>query len=757
MKILYALILSILAVCSASAQSKINAEGRIMISDYNLEVQRIRELKHVNSTDAVQMPQEPEISAIVVLKEGYTASVLDTIASVEVLSDMSGILVVRCPLLVAESIAKLPQVMSVEFGRKMQPSLNYARPSGNVDAIHSGFSFDGSTVSYDGSGVIVGMMDTGLEANHINFKNDDGSSRIQRLWHMKSSDGSYDVYTPANIKNFTTDNRNQGHATHVAGILGGSYKGNGTYRYAASATATGCSERQNQPIPYYGVATGADLAFSVGELYTANIVQGVTNIIDYAESVGKPAVVNLSLGHVPGPHDGTDAYCQALARLGERGIICMSAGNDGSKAITVTKKLSSATGNNSVLRLLPFSEDTSGNIVYGSANGIVDIWSSAGDQVTLTLKALSGNTVGKAVTLLECSTSGTFRSSSSSNFSKYFNGSVTIEMGKDANNNRYEVYITLSGVSRLTTSSSDVLLLELKAAQNTTLYAYANSLVFDNRINTGASTITAVSKGNADNSINDGACADNVISVGAYTSRTTWGTFGSTSCYSYNSHSDVNQLAPFSSYGNKFINATQSQTLPLVSGPGSTLVSSYSSYYVGSSTSSMTGKATVDGTTYYWGQMQGTSMSCPFVTGTIGLWLQADPTLDFARVMDVINKTSTYDALTNGGTKAKWGAGMINGLEGMKEVLTQKAAGIGEVWADDNERLIISPVADGYEVFVADAMDLTVTVYDLQGRPVATATSADGTATVPTASLGRGVYIIEARTPSLRLSRKVAL
>ncbi len=478
--------------------------------------------------------------------------------------------------------------------------------------------------------------------------------------------------------------------------------------------------------------------------------------MDYAESVGKPAVVNLSLGHVVGPHDGTDSYSEALSRLGERGIICMSAGNDGDKEITVIKKLTSSTGNNSYLRLLPFSEAVSQNAIvtnYGTASGIVDVWSSNGEQVTLTLKALTGNVVANATPVLSCTTSGVFRSTDSNNFSTYFSGSVKALLLKNSANNRYEVYIELNNV---VAKSNAVLLLELKAPQNSTLYAFGSDVIFDNRVSSGAATISAVSKGSAANSINDGACADNVISVGAYTSRETWGTFGNKYCYSYTGHTKVNQLASFSSYGQKFISETESVNLPLVSGPGTSIISSFSSYYVANknAANSMTAKVSSDNSTYYWGAMQGTSMSCPFVTGTIGLWLQADPTLNYERVLDVINNTSTYNAMTNGGSKAKWGAGMINGIEGIKEVLANKAA-VGEVWADDNQRLIVTDNGSGYEVFVADGGQLTATLYDLQGRPVVQALGADGTATIDCGALSSGIYILEARSDSYRLTRKV--
>ena len=90
-------------------------------------------------------------------------------------------------------------------------------------------------------------------------------------------------------------------------------------------------------VPFYGVATGADLAFSCGELYDANVINGVQKIIDYAKEQGQAAVINLSLGDNIGPHDGTDDMSQALARMGSEAIICIAAGNEGGDNISISK------------------------------------------------------------------------------------------------------------------------------------------------------------------------------------------------------------------------------------------------------------------------------------------------------------------------------------------------------------------------------------------------------------------------------------
>lgn len=762
MKLLLPIILALCAytpICQAqtagpddAAISKINPAGRLMIMNFKsgrtLHAPQLPGSEQTFSPYDAGAQAEPSVSVIVSFGEGGSAKDLEGL-DVRVLSEADGMAIVSCPLLTAEKIAALPQVRKISFGDLMQPMMNFARPSGNVTAVQSGFTYDGNTLSFDGTGVVCGMMDTGLEANHINFRNEDGSSRIKRLWHMTSNSGVSTEYTDQTIRQFTSDDPEATHATHVAGIIGGGYKGNGKFAYSSSATATSTSIRDNEPIPFYGVSTGADLAFAVGQLYSPNILTGVENIIDYAESTGQPCVVNLSLGQTYGPHDGTDAYTQYLSRLGKRAIICMSSGNDGDAPISITKTLT-ATGNGAYLRTIPVSSTRNNNVengmyTTGYTNGIVDLWTDSSKPVKFAWKVFTGD-VSSAETIIELSAPGTVSTAGNTSFSRKFSGEIEMTASVDTDNNRYNVYSRVAA-QRLSTYTAGVLILEVTGESGTKLYLYGSSVGFTN--SNGSSTPVAFTKGSASNSINDGCCGDNVISVGAYTSRTSWGCLNGNS-YSYNGHGSMDAIAPFSSYGTTY----QGKALPLVCGPGSAIVSSYSRYYDKLTTNTMTASVTSDGVTDYWGAMQGTSMSCPYVTGTIGLWLQADPTLDFDKVMEVIDNTSSFNALTMR-PAARWGAGKIDALAGIKYVLQHKAA-IGEVWADPDQRFILTATADGYEAFIAGATGVRVNVYDLQGRLVTDASADHDSATVATSQLTPGVYILEATAADgQRFTRKI--
>ncbi|MDE6782773.1 MAG: S8 family peptidase, partial [Paramuribaculum sp.] len=221
------------------------------------------------------------IPAFVELEPDGSAAMLEELG-LKVNTDLGDIVVVNLPLARAEEIASLPWVKLLDFGGVSTPMLNFARQQGNVNTVQTGFNYDGKTMSFDGTGVVCGMMDTGLDPNHINFKNDAGDIRIQRFWWMNTQYGGSIEYNPEKIPSFSTDNTNQTHATHVGGIIGGSYKGESYFYSLSTPDGTSGANHLTTPgnMPYYGVATGADLAFAAGDLYDANITTGVDNIIE---------------------------------------------------------------------------------------------------------------------------------------------------------------------------------------------------------------------------------------------------------------------------------------------------------------------------------------------------------------------------------------------------------------------------------------------------------------------------------------------
>jgi subtilase family domain protein len=712
---------------SITAQDKINPMGIMILNEYS-------STRHtLGTTD-----QSPVYSAIVTLNPGANAESLRH-AGFDVIADLDDIVTVDIPLDRVNELASMPQVKYVSFGTVQNTDMKFARPSGSVDAAQNGFSYNGQTLKFDGSGVIAGLMDTGMDASHVNFTDGD-NTRVERLWWFRNTTGSATEYNSETLSSFVTDDANESHATHVAGIMAGSYKGNAQVAQFSSPSG-GTISTGTAAMPYYGVATGARLAFSVGGLYDANIINGVTKIIEYAESQGVPCVVNMSLGSNSGPHDGSTSYNQALAKLGQRGIICMSAGNEGADNLFVSKAF---TVGDTELKTMIQPSQANGAIL---PSGIVDVWGKTDKQLTVCWGVYDAAT--RIVTrMAQITTKGqsVAINSSNSTFNSSFTGSISMASEVNPLNNRFHVQCSLSTVTRRSTASTRYLALIVQGAAGEEVYVYGNErTVFT------SNSMVGWEEGTPDGSINDGACGENIVCVGAYNSALYFPTLASQG-YGYGA-GNIDNISSFSSYGTTF----QGVDKPDVCAPGSPIISSYSRYYYNSqrlTTNSISAQVVRAGVTNYWGPMQGTSMSCPFVSGTVALWLQANPSLKYSDIIETLKESSDFNSFSMR-PAIRWGAGKINAVEGLKHILGKTS--IGSVWNDEEQRLIITPLADGYEVWVAASTQVKATLYSLTGIAMTSASANGESVDIHTSTLPKGVYILCVDSDAGRHTSKVTV
>lgn len=668
---------------------------------------------------------------------------------VEIQRRRGDILLASFPTACAEEISASKGVRQMQLSRDLYPKLDKARQSTGVSQIHSGIDLP---QAYTGKGVICGIVDGGMDPNHINFKDDDGNARIKSFAHRRINDSGTamltSTYTPEQLPQFSTDASGDYHGTHTMGIMAGGYRGN-----VRVANASGKFETIANP--YYGVAYGADIAASCGELSDYCVAYGVEGILDYAYEQQKPAVINLSLGGTTGPHDGNGLFSQYLELAGQEAIICLSAGNEGDLRIHITKTF---TEDDTELQtfISPYiygPED--GNIRYGAIDiysaddsefdvqGVV--YSKSRDRITFRMP-ISGNTGGEGFYYVSSTDYGS--GIVAPNFEKAFNGYFGLGSMLDQDSNRFYALLDYYTEDNRESNADGNYMLGFivsgKPGQRIDVYCDG---VLTELTDEGYEGWTA---GSSDGSISDLATSRGCIAVGSYNTRDSWVSLDG-NAYGYNGMFPEGTISLFSSYGT-LIDGRQ---LPHICAPGATVISSTSTPFVNNPYNYITNaylQASVAGLdrNNYWQQTVGTSMASPFVAGTIALWLEADPTLTTADVLDIIQHTATVDNDVLAGNPVQWGAGKFNAYEGLKEVL-HRSGGVANVAAGGDKPLVTAVGQRSFRVFSAGSSKLAVKVYDMAGRCVATETADADTLTIDLSGVGAGVYIVSANGSSTRL------
>ena len=683
---------------------------------------------------------------------------LDSLASLglEVMSERGGIAVVSFPTENIEAIAAADGVIRLQLSQELQPKLDKARASAGVDKIHAGIDLP---QAYTGKGVVCGIVDGGMDPNHINFKDADGNTRVKSFAYRRYNDAGTQMlsstYTPEQLPNFTTDDATAYHGTHTMGIMAGGYRGD--VKLTRATGEDGNIVLTTDANPYYGVAYDADIAASCGTLQDAFIAYGVSGILDYSYEHRQPAVVNLSLGSNLGPHDGRGMLSQYLAAEANSGygIFCISSGNEGDLPIALNKTFAEG---DTVLKTFvrPY--------VYGPENanlryGTINVYSE--DDSEFELQAvifnqsrgreilripMQGNTEGQALYYVSSSDYG--EGTVSGNLAKAFDGYIGVGSMIDEETGRFYAIVDYFTEDNQTTNADGNYILGLIVSHKPgkRVDIFCDGLYTD----LNGYGVEGWSDGSCNGSISDLATTPLAIIVGSYDTRDSW-TSLDRNAYGYDGLFEDGTISEFSSYGT----LADGRNLPHICAPGATVISSTSTHFVqnagnGISAAYLQASVKTDSRTDYWEQMAGTSMATPVVAGAIALWLEADPTLTTEEVLAIIQKTATVDedVLTTG-DPVQWGAGKFNAYAGLKEVLG--LTGISSVRADHGTPILTSDGDRRFEVFLSGAKNLDVHVHDMAGRTIA-ATDADGDQTIIDLSgVAAGVYAVTVNGNTVRV------
>ncbi len=623
-------------------------------------------------------------------------------------------LTVDLPTSALATLADIEEVSRVQAASRVRPLMDKARAAAGVDKAHA---HTADNIWFQGKDVVIGIIDTGFEYGHIAFYDpDEKNYRVKRVWDQlgtsgrrpKDFDYGTEYTTEADILAAKYDNSATIHGTHVAGIAAGGD--------AKSA--------------FYGVAPEADIVLVSYGSTDADVVNGVKYIFDYAESVGKPCVINISLGQHYGPHDGTSAVDRAYDELtGPGRIIVGAAGNEGLNKLHAGKTFTAS--DTQFKTMIGYETETATR-----KQAVIDVWGSVDGELkvkAVVVDALKGRILKETEEI--SSTEADSRRLELTTGTSGVEGYIYVSTEVNPVNRRPNIYVETSAT---TVAENRRLGIVVTGREGEEVHLW--NCLYGDMLSGGKLGWTA---GDTNYTVGEiGGTSKSIISAGSYNSKMY---FQTVTGDIYDLNQDLlggeHQISTFSSRGPTL----DGRTKPEVAAPGALVVSAANKYAIAdySFTAGMTEDA--NGTSYYYDIEAGTSMSSPFVAGTVALWLQANPELTPAQVRDIINATSTGDIYT--GTTLPnntWGAGKLNAFDGLLKAIESPSAIVAPGEAQALMRVETDSRARKLRfTFAEDGEPLSVTLYNAQGRPVAECSAPHSGATLSTAHLAPGIYLVK--------------
>ena len=668
-----------------AATDKLSPELRVLLAQYRTsdkgaietaysdkqlrDVFGIKDLKDENPTISVAITTDAKRN-VDILKD----------AGMKIFLRKENIVYGQIPLLTLEQIAEDKSVLQISATKSAKtPDLpqsdepiipqtlgNSKGNSKGVDTKNAPLANEFLKGNLTGKGVIVGVIDSGIDWRHPDFLKPDGTSRIIAIWDLfdesfANSGGKIGtspptleadgdplpgtIYTNAQInaalkgKGTVNTQDNNGHGTATAGTAAG------------NGGSTGGK--------FAGVAPEADLiivkAGDCGGLVRAYIY-GAEWIVQTAKKLKRPVVVNQSFGGHLTAHNGTDSEEQFLNTLTGKGIggvvFTVSAGNEGR-----------------------FSMHASG--VFGARKPEqADILSS---PITLTIP--SERTEDKGTLLL-----GVFDSRDDwgvvvkpSGASKLLDkdgkplwyyvykvqGNINYLLGDGLNKpDWFDKYMQEILTNSALGEKSDILAIGL-APGSYRLFGFGASKTVVNGnfdfylpdYNAGDFGIGTTKTGMIGNPGN----AANVITVGAYNFRSSWlNSEGKETAFNLT----IGDVSDYSNPGGK--RRTDGVYKPDITAPATYTISPLSQTATpeaktcgGGSLAGSLGNNFVLADKFHiaW---DGTSASSPFTAGVIALMLQKNPNLDAEQIRQILIKTAKKGGLIGAVPNPNWGYGMLD-------------------------------------------------------------------------------------------------
>ncbi len=454
------------------------------------------------------------------------------------------------------------------------------------------------TIAETGRGVLIGVIDSGFDLSHPAFRDAQGGLRVDALLDQQDNDREFDTQTLEQrwASGTGPGADDDGHGTHVASIAGGS-------RF----------------LQYEGVAPEA--RFLLVRTNFRDTDEALSWIFGKAQST--PCVINMSLGHHFGAHDGTDSE-ERLQRtlIGPGRAIVVSAGNERTDDIHIGGRFVSGQAAEAPFRIFRQRQD--------EPEVSITLWHDDSDQFDVSLLTPGGQEL--PVPAL-------------GQGDRYTSSLVDIELARRAYQWSHLTQVQIEiGFRLIDVPDSRLAGWRLKVVcRNAVIGRWDAWFSNSGYAQFGASTVLE-----AAGTVGIPATGDGCLSIASHVTRTSW-------VADAGSLTDSSAVAGRSSSFSSLGPVRDGRQKPDFSAPGQ---------YVTAALADRSAMASFDERALSPSRLltiEGTSMASPAVAGIVALLFQKKPNLTTEQVRDVLRQSARRDAHTGfAGWDPAYGYGKVD-------------------------------------------------------------------------------------------------
>lgn len=272
------------------------------------------------------------------------------------------------PETLVDAVSQEKVIEYVEKPKQLYFELQAGKAASCINAVQQGMN---NPFGLFGKGTIVAVIDTGIRAESMEFRNADGSTRILNIW---------DQTTGTEYDRSQIDEALQNETKDTAGIPGADVLGHGTQVAAIACGSSGVAAQADILVVKLG------LAAKNGFPRTTQLMEALDYVVRKAIDYGKPLAVNISFGNNYGDHTGSSLLENFINDIADswKCSICIGSGNEGLGAVhtggTLTEDM----------------EETVELAVSSYETGLsIQIWKDYWDDIAVEIIAPSGRNLGR--------------------------------------------------------------------------------------------------------------------------------------------------------------------------------------------------------------------------------------------------------------------------------------------------------------------------------------------------------------------------